>query len=100
MGVLYAYSIGPYVSYIVFQISCLLPPVAFLVFYFFIPDTPHFHLYKNDRAKAEIVLQYLRGTNCDIKSELDQIEKDVILSKNHSNGILNVFKNRTNLKGD
>lgn len=66
----------------------------------FMPDTPHYHILKNDRAKAASALQYLRGFKCDISEELDEIERDVRESMIQSNGLLHVFKGRANLIGE
>jgi hypothetical protein len=98
VGVLYAYSIGPYVSYFAFQIFCLIIPVAFVAVFIFMPDTPHFHIIRKNPTKATNALIYLRSCSYDITSELDQIEIDVVESMNH-NEFLNVFKGRANLIG-
>lgn len=66
----------------------------------FMPDTPHYHILKNDREKAARALQYLRSYSCDITAELDEIEKDVKESMIKSTGMLHVFKSRANFIGE
>jgi hypothetical protein len=73
--------------------------VAFITLFLFMPDTPHFHMTRNNPVKATNALVYLRSYSHDISSELEQIETDVAESMNHSNGFLNVFKGRANLLG-
>jgi Sugar (and other) transporter len=99
VGILYAYSIGPFVSYFTFQVFCLVIPVIFIAVFIFMPDSPHYHIIKKNHIKAKSALIYLRSYSHDITSELDQIENDVVESMTHPSGFLNVFKSRANLIG-
>lgn len=75
-------------------------PVAFVIVFMFMPDSPHYHIIRNDRAKAASALCYLRSYSCDITAELEEIERDVRESLSHSNSLLYVFKGRANLIGE
>ncbi|XP_055850762.1 facilitated trehalose transporter Tret1-like [Episyrphus balteatus] len=98
-GILYAYCIGPYVSYIAFQWYCLAVPIFFVGTFIFMPETPY-HLAKNDRKDDLLkALKFLRATNDKaIEDEMNQIQTSVNedLSKNGS--MLDIFRDRGNFK--
>ncbi|XP_063241703.1 facilitated trehalose transporter Tret1-like [Bacillus rossius redtenbacheri] len=64
LGTLYSYVAGSYVSYLWFNISCLVVPVAFLVGFFWIPESPLFLLTKGKEQEAKSTLAWLRDGRC------------------------------------
>lgn len=100
VGILYAYTIGPFVSYIMFQYLCLLIPVIFIVTFILMPDTPHYYLSKGSRQRAINSLRYLRGKSAEgVAEELDEIQASVLESMSHRAVFTDVFKGRANLIG-
>lgn len=74
MGILYSYVVGSLVDYFWLGILSCVIPVAFVVVFFFMPETPNYLLKKNDRAQAERSLRVLRGPTYDVKRELDVLQ--------------------------
>lgn len=100
VGILYAYCIGPYVSYVMFQWLCLVIPVIFVVTFAFIPDSPHYYVSKGLRHKAIKSLKFLRHKSSDdVSEELEEIETSVAQSLSHRATIFDVFRGRANLTG-
>lgn len=100
VGILYAYCVGPFVSYIVFQCMCLIIPVIFIVVFAFMPDTPHYYLSKGLRHKAMKSLKFLREKNSEgVVAEIEEIQSSIIESMSHRRSVLDVFKGRANLIG-
>lgn len=100
VGIVYAYSIGPYVSYLTFQYLCLVIPVIFVVAFAFIPDSPHYYMSQRNRQKANASLAYLRGKSSEsVKQELDEIEASVKEVMSRRANVLDIFKGRANIIG-
>lgn len=101
VGILYAYCIGPYVSYILFQVLCLIIPIVFIVLFAFMPDSPHYHISNGNRHQATKALKFLRGKNADgVKEELDEIQESVVEAMSHRAGVFEVFKGKANFLGE
>lgn len=101
VGILYAYCIGPYVSYILFQWLCLVVPLLFIATFTFMPDTPHFYILRGNRVKAMNSLKYFRGADdSDVEEEMNEIEHSVIESMDSKAGIIELFKERANFIGN
>lgn len=97
VGILYAYCIGPYVSYVMFNWLCLLIPLIFIATFMFMPETPHFYLSKGEREAASKSLQFLRGAS--VEAELTEIENSVLETMQHKTNLVDLFKERANLSG-
>ncbi|XP_063541777.1 facilitated trehalose transporter Tret1-2 homolog [Cydia strobilella] len=93
LGVLSMYSIGPYSSYLTVAYVGLAMLVAFNVIFFFMPETPFYHLTKNDRESAAKCLMALRGqTRAGVEAELDIMATDVAASMSKTATIADVFR--------
>ncbi|CRL00581.1 CLUMA_CG013841, isoform A [Clunio marinus] len=78
VGILYVYSIGPYVGYIAFQFFCLIIPIVFVVTFYFMPDSPHFYISKGRKEDALNSLKFLRGKSSEgVQEEIDSIQESV-----------------------
>jgi hypothetical protein len=99
VGIVYSYSIGPYVHYVTFQWLCLIVPAIFIFTFIFLPDTAHYLVLKGNRSKAIESLEYFRQQKGDkIMEELEEIEVSVQAMR-HQGGFFDVFKG-ANLKGE
>lgn len=76
LGMLFSFSVGPYVTVNTFNVLLLVPPVL-LIFgtIFLVPESPHYFIYKNDQLKAEQTLKQVRGTQL-VHDELFEIMKN------------------------
>ncbi|XP_014277095.1 facilitated trehalose transporter Tret1 [Halyomorpha halys] len=75
LGVLYAFSFGPYLSYDEFIYVCLPLPITFTIIWMFMPETPYYLLMKGQEDEARKVLKYFR--NGDIDEELEEMKNAV-----------------------
>ncbi|XP_061395871.1 facilitated trehalose transporter Tret1-like [Musca vetustissima] len=92
-GILYVYVIGPYVSYQVLQWCCLAIPIAFVICYSLMPESPYYLLAKNRKEDAMKSLQFLRGRSSnDVQQELSEIEKFLEESKATQASMMDLFK--------
>ncbi|XP_061393893.1 facilitated trehalose transporter Tret1-like [Musca vetustissima] len=92
-GILYVYVIGPYVSYQVLQWCCLAIPIAFVICYSLMPESPYYLLAKNRKEDALKSLQFLRGQSLNnVQQELSEIEKFLEESKATQASMMDLFK--------
>ncbi|XP_048508819.1 facilitated trehalose transporter Tret1-like [Athalia rosae] len=76
LGILLAYSIGPWVSRVPFGGMGILLPVVFGLVFVWMPESPYYLIMKNEPERATKALQWLRGTE-DVKSEIDKIKASI-----------------------
>lgn len=94
-GILFTYSIGPYVSFRTLPWINLGVPILFLVLIFWVPETPYFLLDKNRRAEAEACLIRLRG-HTNVQSELNTMEEAVKKAQENTGTFRELFYKRGN----
>ncbi|KAG5320679.1 TRET1 protein, partial [Pseudoatta argentina] len=99
IGFLYAYAIGPFVSYTIFWILCAILPIIFFISFLFMPESPYFLLRRGRRDEAIASLAKLRSkSEAAIQKEADEIQ--VILDEAFKTqvSILDLFKVKVNIK--
>lgn len=98
-GILYVYSIGPYVSYIALQWACLALPIIFAAAFFFMPETPAYYISKGRKDAAIDSLRFLRGKSADgVQDELQETTQSVEESMKNKASMMDLFKNKGNVK--
>uniref|UniRef100_A0A1Y9H2R2 Facilitated trehalose transporter Tret1 n=1 Tax=Anopheles dirus TaxID=7168 RepID=A0A1Y9H2R2_9DIPT len=98
-GILYVYSIGPYVSFHALQWACIVIPIAFDVSFFFMPETPAYYISKGEKEKALESLCFLRNKTVDgVQEELHEITTTVEESLKNKGTLLDLFRNSGNVK--
>lgn len=99
MGILYVYCVGPYVSFQSYQCYCLIIPIAFVITFFFMPDSPHYYIQKGQEENAVKSLKFLRGKSSEgVQQELDEIRATVEESMKNKANVGDVFSNQANKK--
>ncbi|XP_065088842.1 facilitated trehalose transporter Tret1-2 homolog, partial [Ochlerotatus camptorhynchus] len=101
VGILYVYSIGPYVGYYAFQWICCAVPLLFLVVFGYMPETPHYFVSKGLYQQAAASLMYLRDASADeIQPDLLAIKKFLQRDEHiqSTNSLKSLFTQRSNLK--
>ncbi|KAL0861105.1 hypothetical protein ABMA27_009606 [Loxostege sticticalis] len=95
-GTLFMYIIGPFITYYEIVYVGVAYLALFTVSFFFMPESPTYHLLKNDRKAAADSLMRLRGRSLEgVQKELDQINADVEASKDNKPGtIADVFRGK------
>lgn len=73
-GILFEYILGPYLSYITFNIVTLILPVVFLSTFIWIPESPYFLLVVRREENAAASLKWLRNSK-NINEELNLMNK-------------------------
>ncbi|XP_050079143.1 facilitated trehalose transporter Tret1-like [Anopheles maculipalpis] len=76
LGILFEYSIGPYVSYEVLAWLSMLGPVLFLSTFVWMPESPHYLLGKGCTDQARESLQWFRR-NSAVAEELHRTQKSI-----------------------
>ncbi|XP_055907658.1 facilitated trehalose transporter Tret1-like [Eupeodes corollae] len=98
-GILYAYAIGPYVSYMALQWCCLVIPIIFAVCFFFLPESPYYFAGKGQKSNAVRALQFLRGQSAEgVQDEMTLIQTTVDESIANKGSVADVVKNKGNRK--
>ncbi|XP_034952225.1 uncharacterized protein [Chelonus insularis] len=99
VGLLYAYAIGPYVSYTVFWITCAALPIAFFVCFFKMPESPYFLAAQGRKSEVIDVLAKLRGKSTSaVKDEADEIQAVVEEAFSKEASFTDLFTVKTNFK--
>lgn len=96
IGLLFSYSLGPYLSVQLFNIILLVPPVAFLViFLFFIPESPYYLIQADNVDSAEESLMKLRAkSKYDVQKELETMKGLVQEAQQNKGNFFDIFKSR------
>lgn len=98
-GILYVYSIGPYVSYGALQWACLAIPILFSATFFFMPETPAYYISKGEKEKAVESLSFLRGKTVEgVQEELQEITTTVEESLKNRGTLVDLLRNPGNVK--
>lgn len=98
-GIIYAYSIGPFVSYATLQICCLAVPLVFIASFAFMPETPYYLAKNNREEDLKKSLTFLRLTNeKEIEEEMNQIQKTVSEDATKNSSFLEIFRQRGYVK--
>ncbi|XP_018333083.1 facilitated trehalose transporter Tret1-like isoform X3 [Agrilus planipennis] len=95
LGELYAYAVGPYVSIMLFCLSCAVFPLAFILTFFFFPDSPYYLLAKDKMRTAEKSLMRLRNrTKSGIQQELKMMQRNVEEEAVNRGSLRDIFKSK------
>ncbi|GBP19299.1 Facilitated trehalose transporter Tret1 [Eumeta japonica] len=99
VGFLMVYAIGPYVSYAVTSYIGVAIVIVFVILFFFMPESPTYHLSKNDRESAAMCLASIRGLSKEaVQPELDKMAADVAKSLATTAKISDIWSTRANIK--
>ncbi|XP_012234489.1 solute carrier family 2, facilitated glucose transporter member 8 [Linepithema humile] len=78
IGLLYAYAIGPFVTYTVFWIVCAILPIIFFACFIMMPESPYFLLIKGRKNEAITSLAKLRSkSELAVQKEADEIQEQI-----------------------
>ncbi|XP_055850155.1 facilitated trehalose transporter Tret1-like [Episyrphus balteatus] len=98
-GILYVYAIGPFVSYLTLQYSCIVIPVIFALIFVFLPESPYYYAGKGKKEDAIKSLQFLRGRSAEgVQEEMTAIQASVDESAANKGTVTDVIKNKGNRK--
>lgn len=98
-GILYVYCIGPFVTFEALQWACLAVPIVFAICFYFMPDSPYYHMGKGNHEEAEKSLMYLRGKSAEgVKEELHAIQTSVEEAMQNKGTMADLFRELSNRK--
>ncbi|XP_060822248.1 facilitated trehalose transporter Tret1-like [Bombus pascuorum] len=98
-GLLYAYCIGPFVSYLTFAILCGIIPVVFVACFFMMPESPYHLLKINKREEAIKALAWLRCKSpASVQKEADEMQAAIDEAFKSKAKIGDLFNVKANLK--
>ncbi|CAH1401270.1 unnamed protein product [Nezara viridula] len=100
VGILIMYGVGPYVTYTTLAILGVGLAAIFVVFFYFVPESPYYYCKKGMRKEAEEALQKLRGyrTREKLEEELAEIEKTIRLDEENAVGFWEAIKQPVAIK--
>ncbi|KAJ8686226.1 hypothetical protein QAD02_022020 [Eretmocerus hayati] len=99
LGLLFSYSIGPFVSYTVMWIACSVLPIIFFVCFMFMPESPYFLLSQGARVEASEALARLRGKSTSgVKRELEEMQVSVDQAFATEVSMLDLIRIKANFK--
>ncbi|XP_067011401.1 facilitated trehalose transporter Tret1-like [Anabrus simplex] len=100
-GVLFSYSVGPYVSTTTLAIICAVFPVIFVLTFIWMPESPYFYLLRNRKEDAEKSLMMLRSASNpeSVQEELNAMEDFVQESSKEKRNVIKLFTDRVNRRG-
>ncbi|XP_065088838.1 facilitated trehalose transporter Tret1-like [Ochlerotatus camptorhynchus] len=99
LGLLFDYVIGPYVSYAAFQWIQMSLPVAFILTFIHMPETPHFYVSKGNYPAAARSLAYIRGKPIgELQAEYNSIQFSVEESMRNRGSLKDLFRNHANFR--
>ncbi|CAH0555873.1 unnamed protein product [Brassicogethes aeneus] len=94
-GIFFSYAVGPYMSWMYFNLLLTIFPCIFLpLFFIFAPETPHYLLGKGEYQAARESLDKLRGGES--ADELEVIKK--MLESTGEGSFFEIFTNKGNKK--
>ncbi|CAI6366227.1 unnamed protein product [Macrosiphum euphorbiae] len=98
LGILYVYSIGPFVNYAWLAIMCgILPVIWFFLILIVLPESPTYLWRSGKNKEAEDALVMLRGKDYDISGELKALQKELEEKKPNSK-LTELVKSRATLR--
>ncbi|KAG8332180.1 hypothetical protein J6590_026350 [Homalodisca vitripennis] len=100
LGVLFAYVIGPYVSYHMLAIACEILTVVFIIAYLPMPESPHYFMKHGKRQEALDALSWFRQGQPieNIEGELNSIAEAIEDQKLQKGTLKDIFFDRGNRK--
>ncbi|XP_046744768.1 facilitated trehalose transporter Tret1-2 homolog [Diprion similis] len=97
LGLVMAYSIGPWVSKPLLAALGAVIPVVFLLMFTWMPETPYFYMMKDKPNLARKSLEWLRGTT-DVDQEVEVVRKNVEFDLQNSWTLKELFTDKGNRK--
>lgn len=98
IGILYAYAIAPYVSISTMAWISLIPPLAFVTSYIFLPESPYYLLARGKTDQAFKSLVKLRGHES-VQDELKYIQEAVQTTSSKRGTFKELFSDRAGRHG-
>jgi len=99
IGILFGYGVGSATSVNVFSIICGVVPLVFGAIFWLMPETPLYHLKKGQKDQAQKSLQWFRGKDYDVSTELREIQATVDEAAAQKMSFLEAFKTTEAKKG-
>lgn len=80
-GNLYAYIVGTLNNLMIYNFACAILPVIYLILLYWVPESPVFYIQRDDTAKAEAILKWLRDPDVNIQSEVEALRNTQLATK-------------------
>lgn len=98
LGVLFSYSVGAILSWRDLTYACMVMPLLFFVFMFFMPETPPFDIKKGRRQHAIVSYAWL-WKGVDVSEHVQRLEEKLSHENDkRPNGMQLILSNRGNFK--
>lgn len=90
-GILFVYAVGSWATVFALTIICATLPVFFAGLMLLMPESPQFNLKKNRLKQAREALQWFRGSEYDIESEITDMQNSLEKERNEKVPLLQAF---------
>lgn len=97
VGVLYTYLTGPFLNYQNYAYACALGPFLFTIFFYMMPESPHYLMMVDRQKDAASTLSWLRASE-NIDTEFQSIRESVQADMQSKGGWLDLFATRKDRK--
>lgn len=98
VGILLTYFLGALVDWRSLSVMLGIIPIVFVVFFYFMPETPIFLLKSDQMDVAESTMKYFRGERYDVDEELKQMQRDLEDAAAKKAGLKDLVASRANRK--
>ncbi|XP_037933161.1 facilitated trehalose transporter Tret1 [Teleopsis dalmanni] len=97
-GILLVYGLGAGLNLFWLSVACGLIPLIFGAIFFFMPETPTYLVGKNKEEQAIKSIQWLRGSNYDYNTEIEELKAVDAKIKEESISVMSALLRPTTLK--
>ncbi|KAJ8945499.1 hypothetical protein NQ318_017942, partial [Aromia moschata] len=99
IGILFSYTVGPYVSLMIFNLMLAVFPAMFLVLFFFVgEECPHYYVSSGKHELAKAALQKIRGESKRSETEKEFMEIQEKISEEEQTSVSDIVKSRGLIK--
>jgi SP family facilitated glucose transporter-like MFS transporter 8 len=96
-GILFVYSIGPFMRVVWTNVVCALIPLVFGAIFFFMPESPVHLVTENREDEAKKSYKWLRGEAYDPQHEIDELKRDLVDSQSEKTTLRENFGKRSSI---
>lgn len=94
VGILFVYIIGAFVTVFWTNVICAMIPIAFVVCFVFMPESPAYLVLRKRNNEALKAFKWLRGENYDPQREIEELESEIEEKERMKTPFSDVIKRR------
>ncbi|XP_063990748.1 facilitated trehalose transporter Tret1 isoform X2 [Diachasmimorpha longicaudata] len=99
IGILLSYVLGSFVTMFTLSLIAAIIPLVFVVIFFFMPETPTYHLKKGNVEAARQSYRWLRGPDYNIEGELENQRAALAEVERNQTSFLTAIRSKAAIRG-